>query len=150
MSSSLEGMPGNVTAADDFVGNKVIDREGIEYGRVKHVHIDRDALTVSGVTVHQGFHKDYFLPTDYVDKFTGETLLLSRPPIRTGIPVVDIDQHKLGTLKRIHRDHATNEIESIEVGTGMMHSRMLPKSEIWGVGEQVILKMTRDEFKASE
>ena len=61
MSTKLDGMPSNLSTADTFTGKKVIDREGIEYGKVKHIHIDQDNLTVSGVTIHQGFHKDYFL-----------------------------------------------------------------------------------------
>ncbi len=150
MSVKLEGMPANLVTADDFAGKKVIDREGIEYGKVKHIHINRDTLVVSGVTIHQGFHKDYFLPEDYIDKFSNETLLLSRPPIRTGIQVVDIDGHKTGKIKRIHRNPDTNEIESVEVSDGLVHSKILSKSDIWGVGEKVILRMTRDEFKASE
>ena len=150
MSVKLEGMPSNVTTADTFTGKKVIDREGIDYGKVKHIHINQDTLTVSGVTIHQGFNKDYFLGDDYIDKFTEETLLLSRPPVRTGIPVVDIDRHKIGKVKRLHRNPDTNELESIEVSDGLMHSKILSKSEIWGIGEKVILGMTKEEFKNLE
>ena len=113
MSVKLEGMPSNITTADDFTGKRVIDREGIDYGKVKHIHINPETLIVSGVTIHQGFNKDYFLSDDYIDKFTDKTLLLSRPPVRTGIPVIDIDRHKIGKVKRIHRNPETNELESI-------------------------------------
>ena len=147
MSVKLEGMPGNLATADSFTGKKVIDREGIEYGKVKHIHINQDTLVVSGVTVHQGFHKDYFLSEDYIDKFSEKTLLLSRPPVRTGISVIDIDQHKLGKVKRLHKNLDTNELESIEVSDGLMHSKIISKSEIWGIGEKVILRMTKEEFK---
>lgn len=150
MSTKLEGTPINSTIADTFTGKKVIDREGIEYGKVKHIHINQDTLTVSGVTIHQGFNKDYFLSDDYIDKFTEETLLLSRPPVRTGVPVVDIDNHKIGKVKRLHRHPDTHELESIEVSDGLMHSKILSKSEIWGIGEKVILGMTKEEFKNLE
>ncbi len=150
MSVKLEGMPNNLTTADSFTGKKVIDREGIEYGKVKHIHINQDTLVVSGVTIHQGFHKDYFLSEDYIDKFSEETLLLSRPPVRVGIVVTDIDRHKIGKVKRLHRNPNTNELESIEVSYGLMHSKILSKSEIWGVGEKVILGMTKEEFKKIE
>ncbi len=150
MSVKLEGMPNNLTTADSFTGKKVIDREGIEYGKVKHIHINQDTLVVSGVTIHQGFHKDYFLSEDYIDKFSEETLLLSRPPVRVGIVVTDIDRHKIGKVKRLHRNPDTNELESIEVSYGLMHSKILSKSEIWGVGEKVILSMTKEEFKKIE
>ena len=150
MSTKLDGMPSNLSTADTFTGKKVIDREGIEYGKVKHIHIDQDTLVVSGVTIHQGFNKDYFLSEDYIDKFSEETLWLSRPPIRTGITVTDIDRHKIGKVKRIHRNPDTNELESIEVSDGLIHSKILSKSEIWGIGEKVILHMTKEEFKSLE
>ena len=150
MSIKLEGMPTNIATADSFTGKKVIDREGIQYGKVKHIHIHQDTLTVSGVTIHQGFNKDYFLSEDYIDKFSKETLLLSRPPVRTGVSVVDIDGHKIGKVKRLHRNPDTNELESIEVSDGLMHSKILSKSEIWGIGERVILRMRKEEFKKLE
>ena len=150
MSIKLEGMPANLATADSFTGKKVIDREGIEYGKVKHIHINQDTLTVSGVTIHQGFNKDYFLSEDYIDKISENTLLLSRPPVRTGIPVIDIDRHKIGKVKRLHRNLDTNELESIEISDGLMHSKVLSKSEIWGVGEKVILRMTKETFKNIE
>ena len=150
MSVKLEGMPTNLTTADSFTGKKVIDREGIEYGKVKHIHINQNTLVVSGVTIHQGFHKDYFLSEDYIDKFSEKTLLLSRPPVRTGILVVDVDSHKLGKVKKLHKDLDTNELESIEISDGLMHSKIVSKSEIWGVGEKIILRITKDEFKQIE
>jgi hypothetical protein len=70
--------------------------------------------------------------------------------VRTGIPVTDIDRHKIGKVKRLHRNPDTNELESIEVSDGLMHSKILSKSEIWGVGEKVILRMTKEEFKSIE
>lgn len=147
MSIKLEDIPENVTTADTFTGKRVVDREGIQYGKVKHIHINQETLTVTGVTIHQGFNKDYYLSEDYVDKFTQETLLLSRPPVRTDIAVVDIDGHKIGKVKKLHKNPDTNELESIEVSSGIMQSKILSKSEIWGVGEKVILRITKDEFK---
>ena len=150
MSTKLDGMPSNLSTADTFTGKKVIDREGIEYGKVKHIHIDQDNLTVSGVTIHQGFKKDYFLSEDFIDKFSEKTLLLSKPPIRIGVQVVDLDRHKIGKVKRIHRNSENRELESIEVSDGLMHSKILSKSSIWGVGEKIILGMTKEEFKKLE
>ncbi len=150
MSVKLEGMPTNVATADTFTGKRVIDREGIEYGKVKHIHINQDTLVVSGVTIHQGFNKDYYLSEDYIDKFSEEKLLLSRPPVRSGVSVVDINCHKIGKVKRLHRHPDTNELESIEVTDGLMHSKILSKSEIWGIGEKIILRMSKDEFKNIE
>ncbi|MFZ8921688.1 MAG: hypothetical protein ACO2Y0_01890, partial [Nitrosopumilaceae archaeon] len=150
MSVKLEDSPKNMVTADSFTGKKVIDREGIDYGKVKHIHINPNTLCVCGVTIHQGFRRDYFLSEDYIDKFTEKTLLLSRPPIRIGIPVIDTDRRKIGKVKRIHRHPDTKEIESIEIADGFAHSRILSKSEIWGVGEKVILGMTKEQFKKLE
>jgi len=149
MATRLEGMSENLCTADDFTGKKVVDREGIGYGKVKHIHINVNTLAVSGVTIHQGFHKDYYLPTEYIDKFTEQSLLLSRPPIRTDVQVVDIDGHKLGKVKRLVKDNETNDLQSIEVSDGILHTKIITRSEIWGVGEKVILKMTKEQFKES-
>ena len=111
MATSLEGITENVCTADEFTGKKVVDREGIEYGQVKHIHINPKTLSVSGVTIHRGFHKDYYLTSDYIDKFTEETLLLSRPPIRADVHVVDIDGHKIGKVKRLVKNNETNELQ---------------------------------------
>lgn len=150
MSVKLEGMPTNLITADAFTGKRVIDREGIEYGKVKHIHINPETLFVSGVTIHQGFHKDYFLSEDYIDKFSEKTLLLSRPPVRTGISVVDINYNKIGKIKRLHKNLETSELESVEVSDGLMHSKIISKSEIWGIGEKIILRITKEEFKKIE
>ncbi len=133
--------------ADEFKGKKVIDREGIEYGKVRHVHINSDTLEVVGITVHEGLNKEYFLSRDYVDRFTEESVLLSSAPLRTDIPVVDIDGRKIGKVKRLHMSKATDELESIEVSEGLTGSRIFHTSEIWGIGEKIILRQTRAEYK---
>ena len=134
-------------SADDFKGKKVIDREGIEYGKVKHIHINSDTLEVVGITVHKGLHKDHFLSRDYIDRFTEESVLLSSAPIRVDSQVVDMDGRKIGKIKRLHMNSETNELESIEVSDGLIGSRIFRTSEIWGVGEKVILRQTKDEYK---
>lgn len=147
MSTKLEEIPQNLTTADKFTGKKVVDREGIQYGKVKHIHINSKTLTVSGVTIHEGFRKNYYLTNEYIDKFTKESLLLNSPPVRVDSQVVDIDGHKIGKVKRLHRNPDTKELESIEITDGLIHSKILSKSEIWGIGEKVILKMTKDQYK---
>ena len=133
--------------ADEFKGKKVIDREGIEYGKVKHIHINSDTLEVVGITVHKGLHKDHFLSRDYIDRFTEESVLLSSAPIRIDSQVVDIDGRKIGKIKRLYMTTDTNELESIEVSDGLIGSRIFRTSEIWGVGEKVILRQTKEEYK---
>jgi sporulation protein YlmC with PRC-barrel domain len=71
---------------------------------------------------------------------------LSTPPIRVGVHVVDIDGEKIGKVKKLHRHPDTNELEFIEIPIGLLHKKMIPKSNIWGVGEKVILNFTKKEF----
>ena len=146
MATRIEFDPKQIKA-DDFKGKKVIDREGIEYGKVKHVHINSDTLEVVGITVHKGLHKDHFLSRDFIDRFTEESVLLSSAPIRVDSQVVDIDGRKIGKIKRLHMAADTNELESIEVSDGLVGSRIFHTSEIWGVGEKVILRQTKDDYK---
>lgn len=133
--------------ADEFKGKKVIDREGIEYGKVRHIHINSDTLEVVGITVHKGLHKDHFLSRDYIDRFTEESVLLSSAPIRIDSQVVDIDGRKIGKIKKLHMNTDNNELESIEVSDGLIGLRIFRTSEIWGVGEKVILRQTKEEYK---
>jgi sporulation protein YlmC with PRC-barrel domain len=149
MATELQGINDNKLNADEFRGKKVIDREGIEYGKVKHVQIDCDTLQVTGITVHEGFHKDYFLPRGHIDRFTNESVLLGTAPLRKDTSVVDIDGHKIGKIKKINKNQDTHEIESIEVSEGLTGSRVFSKSEIWGIGEKVILKLAKDDYKKS-
>ena|SRR5207302_394241 len=137
----------NKLNSDEFRGKKVIDREGIEYGKVKHVQIDCDTLQVTGITVHEGFHRDYFLPRGHIDRFTNESVLLGTAPLRKDTLVVDIDGHKIGRIKKINKNQDGNEIESIEVSEGLTSSRIFSKSEIWGIGEKVILKLAKEDYK---
>jgi sporulation protein YlmC with PRC-barrel domain len=73
--------------------------------------------------------------------------LLSSAPIRIDSQVVDIDGRKIGKIKRLHMNADINELESIEVSDGLVGSRIFRTSEIWGVGEKVILRQTKDEYK---
>ncbi|ABK77776.1 hypothetical protein CENSYa_1149 [Cenarchaeum symbiosum A] len=150
MASTPECSPTKFVAADTFPGKRVVDRDGTRFGKVKHIHINKDTLAVSGVTVHQGFFKDYFLPETFIDRFTEETLLLSTPPVRRSVPVVDIDGHKIGSVKRLHKNPDTDELESITVSRGIRGPRIVSRSDIWGVGEKIILRMTRSEFSRAE
>ncbi len=150
MSTKLAGVSSKMATADTFTGKRVVDREGIKYGTVKHIHIHQDTLKVSGVTIHQGFNRDYFLNDSYIDKFTEETLLLSTSPVRIHVGVVDIDGHKIGKVKKLHKNPQTGDLESIEVKDGLVHSKIVSKSEIWGVGEKIILKLTKEEYKTLE
>lgn len=150
MSTKLKCMPKETVAADTFIGKKVIDREGIEYGKIKHIHINPDTLVISGVTITQGLGKEHYLAKDYIDKFSEKTLHLSRPPIMIGVTVTDCDRNRLGKIKDTHNNPDTGEVESIEVSDGLARSKVIPKSEIWGIGEKVILKISKKEFKKSE
>lgn len=147
MATQLADAPEGMLPADAFRGKKVIDREGVEYGTIKHIHINPETLIVSGVTVHQGFNKDYYLTSDYIDEFSERTLHLSRPPIAPGAIVTDEDRNKLGKIKRIHKNPDTGEIESIEVTAGLGKSKIVSKSYIWGIGKKIILRMSKEEFK---
>jgi len=83
----------------------------------------------------------------------GSALIRHRNFIKHGYvftAAFDIDRHKIGKVKRLHRHPDTNELESVEISDGLMHSKILSKSEIWGVGEKVILRMTKEEFKNIE
>lgn len=146
MAARLDGMPDNVTTIGDFVGHKVIDKEGLEYGKVRKIHIDESTLGVAGATIKYGFRKTYFLPRTDIARITNEHVMLTTPPLRTGVGVVDIDGHRIGRVKHLNRNTETEDIESIQVSFGLTGSKSVSVSSIWGIGKSVTLKMTRSEF----
>ena len=147
MSNTMAGMREYTATADAFTGKKVVDKEGIEYGTVKHILVGQDSLKVTGVAINYGFRKEYYLPSEFIAKFTEKTLQLSKPPVRKGVKVVDIDGKKLGKVANIHRDVETGDLESITVSTGPLSSKVVGKTSIWGVGKNVSLSLTHEEFK---
>ena len=64
--------------------------------------------------------------------------------------MVDIDGHKIGTVKKLHKNPQTDDLESIEVRDGILHTKIVSKTEIWGVGEKIILRVTKREYKKLE
>lgn len=148
MAARLAGMPKNVTTTRDFAGRRVVDREGIEYGRVRRVHIDEESLGVAGMTVGYGMLKRYYLPRSSVSRITDESVLLTTPPIRAGVRVDDVDGHKIGKVRRINRNTETGDVESIQVAHGLLSTKTVSLASIWGVGKSVTLKMTRSEFRS--
>lgn len=146
MATRLDGMPENITTTANFVGHKVVDKEGIAYGYVTKVHIDESTLGVAGVTAKYGFRKTYFLPRTDIARMTDENVMVATPPLRTSVRVVDIDGHKIGKIKHLNRNTETGDIESIQVSSGVFSSKTISVSSIWGIGKAVTLKMTRAEF----
>ena len=60
---------------------------------------------------------------------------------------MDIDGHKIGKVKRLVKNNETNQLQSIEVTDGIIHTKIVSKTDVWGVGEKVILKLTKQQFK---
>ena len=58
--------------------------------------------------------------------------------------------NKIGKVKRLHKNLETNELESLEITDCLMHSKIISKSEIWGIGEKIILRITKEDFKKIE
>ena len=136
-----------MATADAFTGKKVVDKEGIKYGTVKHVFVGQDSLKVTGVAINYGFRKEYYLPSEFIAKFTEKHSSSSKSPVRKGVKVVDIDGKKLGKVANIHRDVETGDLESITISTGPLSNKVVGKTSIWGVGKNVSLSLTREEFK---
>ena len=146
MATRLAGMPDNITTTRDFVGHKIVDKEGLQYGHVNKVHIDEKTLGVAGVTANYGFRKSYFLPRSDIARITDEHVMLTTPPLRTSVKVVDIDGHRIGRIKHINRNTETGDIESIQVSYRLGRSKPISVSSVWGIGKAVTLKMTKAEF----
>ncbi|MDI1495222.1 MAG: hypothetical protein K8823_528 [Cenarchaeum symbiont of Oopsacas minuta] len=147
MSNITEGMHEMATIADAFTGKKVVDKEGVQYGTVKHIFVGQESLSVIGVGIRYGFRKEYYLPREFIARFTEKTLQLSKSPVRKGVNVMDIDGKKIGKVANINRNVDTGNLESITVSSRPFSSKVIAKTLIWGVGKNVSLNLTHKEFQ---
>lgn len=123
-----------------FVGKSVMDYNGKNCGKIKSLYINPQTMNISGVKIKNGFHKDYLLTREYFEKFSEDTLYLNTIPIKPNDKVVDLEGKKLGKIKDIHRNPETNRIQTLEVKSRLKPRKMIPITEMIGVGDKITVK----------
>lgn len=98
----------------EILGKKVLSYKGLVIGKVKDVAFTRKK--VMGFYI-SGVFKRYFVSMDYVDAFSGESLMLTIDPVTNlkGKLVFDKDGQKLGKVVEIKRPSFENKITEILV-----------------------------------
>lgn len=130
----------------DLKGMRVMDADGKKFGNLQEILIDPATLTVTAIMVHKGF-KNVLVEKEYIERIGGNCVMLKIPIILKSMEVMDINGEKVGKVKQVFRGPA-NEIELIEVSTGMMSKTLrVPQQEIHGIGEKVVLRHTKEEYE---
>ena len=123
-----------------FVGKSVIDSNGKNCGKIKSLYINPQTMRISGAKIKNGFHKEYLLTSEYFEKFSDYTLYLNTVPVKPNDKVVDLEGKKLGKIKNIHRNPKTNRIQTLEVKSRLKPTKMIPITEMIGVGDKITVK----------
>lgn len=110
---SQEGM-GDHYKLKEILGRKVISHKGLVIGRVSDVGFTRKRVLGFYVS---GIFKKYFVSMNYVDAFSGESLMLTIDPVTNikGKLVFDKEGKKLGKVVEIKRPSFENKITEIYV-----------------------------------
>ena len=98
-------------------------------------------MSISGVNIKKGFRADYFLASDYFDRFSETTLHLNTIPVKPNDKVINQMGKNVGRIKKIHRNSLTNKIENLEISSRLNHSRLIPISDMVAVGDKITIKI---------
>ncbi len=124
----------------EFIGKIVVDHKGKKCGKIKSIYINPKTLSMSGVHIKNGFRTDYFLPSDYFDRFSETALHLNTIPVKPNDKVINQLGKNVGRVKKIHRNSLTNKIENLEINSRLKHSRLVPVSDMVAVGDKITIK----------
>ncbi|MGM5481981.1 MAG: PRC-barrel domain-containing protein [Nanobdellota archaeon] len=131
----------------DVLGKKVLTHNGLVIGRVKDAGFTRKR--VLGFYISSIFKK-YFVSMDYVDAFSGESLMLKIDPVTNlkGKIVFDTDGKRLGKVTEIKRPSFENEITEILVKKNIFTKPFsLKASDLEVVDKNIIMNKRIDDGK---
>ncbi len=139
-----EGKASFDNTLDTYVlrNKRVLSKNGIKVGRVKHVQINPLSAKIEGFVVSLGlFSQPMYIGISYCDRMSADGLILSIDPVTflKGRKVVASTGEVIGTVTAINRKGTTNEIESLEVSAWLRGTYPVPRSAIKYPGHSIIL-----------
>mgnify|MGYP001571535972 CR=1 FL=1 len=137
--------------SDDILGKQVIDAEGEFIGVVDIVHIHPTDLDFVGISIDKGFfQKGLIIGKNYIERITKHALFLKIRPIFDikKMSVFDKEGVKIGSVAEVILVGNRNALKELVVSTGLLKSVTIPADLIDFVGENVFLKVTKDELKS--
>lgn len=126
----------------EILGKKVITYKGVVIGKVSDIAFTRKKVLGFYIS---GVFKRYFVSLDYVDAFSGESLMLTIDPVTRlkGKLVFDKDGEKLGKVVEIKRPSFENKITEILVRKNIFTKPfVISSADLEVVDKNIILNKT--------
>ena len=131
----------NTVKISEIVGEKVLSKDGSEFGHVKEIHLDPEDFTIEGISVVRGLFKEsVYIGKDYIKSLNRQGAMLTIIPVKdlTGKDVINDEGVKVGEVKTVNMMNKTNNIESVVIDDKGIET-IVPWSSIGEIGESMML-----------
>ena len=136
----------NIITSDDILGKDAIDPEGTVLGTVTKVHIDKEKMCMTGITIDMGLLRpDLYVGVNHIKHIGAGAILLKKVPTQKfkGLTVLTEEGKVLGKVKDIVLDGKKVK-EFIVKGQGFFQKGMPIKYiDIKEIGDKIILKASK-------
>jgi len=132
-----------IITSDDILGKEAVDPEGSILGVITKVHIDKNNMKVTGITIDMGLLKpDLFVGSKYIKYFGIDAVLLNKIPHDKfkGLKVLTEGGELIGKVKSIVTDKKRIKefvIASKKIWDGPY---AINYGDIKEIGDRIILK----------
>jgi sporulation protein YlmC with PRC-barrel domain len=137
-----------------IIGNKVFTKNGGEIGVVKELYINRNTLSIEGITVYKSpFKYDHYIGKEYIENFGTDGIILNIVPLEEmmGKKVIDSSGYEVGKVKGYQKVETTNDLILLNVTPGFTRRDYIVQShEIKRIGESVLLNKTVNELQKNK
>ena len=136
----------DIVTSDDILGKDVIDPDGTNLGLITQVHIDRNKMCMTGITIDMGLLKpDLYIGVNYLRHIGPDAILLNKVPTEKfkGLTVLSEEGKIIGKVKDIILE-GKNVKEFIIKGKGFFEKGIsIGYTDIKEIGDKIILKAER-------
>ena len=132
-----------IITSDDILGKEAVDSQGSIIGVITKLHIDKESMKITGITVDMGFMKpDLFIGASHIRHFGIDAILLKRVPADKfkGLKVITFDGKIIGKVKNVILERT--KVKEFEIsGPKIFNKSFLIKyKDIKEIGDKIILK----------
>lgn len=136
----------DIITTDDILGKDVVDPDGTNLGLITQVHMDRNEMCMTGITVDMGLLKpDLYIGVNNIKHIGPDAILLNKVPTEKfkGLTVLSEEGKIIGKVRDIILD-GKNVKEFVVKGRGLFEKGMsIGYRDIKEIGDKIILKAER-------
>ncbi len=141
-----KAIKGKIITSDDILGKDSIDPEGTVLGTITQVHINKEKMCMTGITIDMGLLRpDLYMGVNHIKHIGKDAVLLKKVPTEKfrGLTVLTEEGKMLGEVKDIVLDGKKVK-EIIVKGKGFFGKGLpIQYTDIKEIGDKIILKASK-------